>query len=33
MRSVDNGIACQGVKLDRSEAIWRLVEIGLKNEK
>src|SRR5450759_4642175 len=30
MRSVDEWIARQGVKLDRSEAIRRLVEIGLK---
>jgi metal-responsive CopG/Arc/MetJ family transcriptional regulator len=30
MQSVDEWIARQGVKLDRSEAIRRLVEIGLK---
>jgi len=30
MRSVDEWIARQGVKLDRSEAIRRLVELGLK---
>jgi hypothetical protein len=30
MRSIDEWIARQGVKLDRSEAIRRLVELGLK---
>ena len=30
MRSVDEWIERQGVKLDRSEAIRRLVELGLK---
>ena len=30
MQSVDEWIARQGVKLDRSEAIRRLVELGLK---
>jgi hypothetical protein len=30
MRSIDEWIARQDVKLDRSEAIRRLVEIGLK---
>ena len=29
MRSIDEWIARQGVKLDRSEAIRRLVELGL----
>jgi hypothetical protein len=33
MRSVDEWIARQGVKLDRSEAIRRLVELGLKKGK
>ena len=32
MRSVDEWIARQGVKLDRSEAIRRLVELGLKKK-
>jgi hypothetical protein len=30
MRSVDEWIALQGAKMDRSEAIRRLVELGLK---
>ena len=30
MRSIDEWIARQGVKLDRSEAIRRLVALGLK---
>jgi hypothetical protein len=30
IRSIDEWIARQGVKLDRSEAIRRLVELGLK---
>ena len=30
MRSIDEWIARQGAKLDRSEAIRRLVELGLK---
>ncbi len=30
MRSIDEWIARQGVKLDRPEAIRRLVELGLK---
>jgi len=30
MRSIDEWIARQGVKLDRSEAIRRFVELGLK---
>jgi hypothetical protein len=30
MRSIDEWIARQGVTLDRSEAIRRLVELGLK---
>jgi len=33
MQSVDEWIARQGVKLDRSEAIRRLVQIGLKKGK
>jgi hypothetical protein len=33
MRSVDEWIARQDVKLDRSEAIRRLVELGLKAKK
>jgi hypothetical protein len=33
MRSVDEWIARQGVKLDRSDAIRRLVEIWLKAKK
>jgi hypothetical protein len=33
MRSVDEWIARQDVKLDRSEAIRRLVELGLKVKK
>jgi hypothetical protein len=33
MQSVDEWIARQGVKLDRSEAIRRLVELGLKAKK
>jgi hypothetical protein len=32
MQSVDEWIARQGVKLDRSEAIRRLVELGLKTK-
>jgi hypothetical protein len=30
MQSIDKWIACQDVKMDRPEAIRRLVEIGLK---
>jgi len=30
MRSIDEWISCQDVKLDRPEAIRRLVELGLK---
>ena len=33
MQSVDEWIAGQGLKIDRSEAIRRLVEIGLKAKK
>jgi hypothetical protein len=33
MRSIDEWIARQGVKLDRPEAIRRLVEIGLRQKK
>jgi len=33
MQSVDEWIARQGVKLDRSEAIRRLVELGLRVKK
>jgi hypothetical protein len=33
MRSIDGWIARQGVKLDRPEAIRRLVELGLKAQK
>jgi hypothetical protein len=33
MQSVDEWIARQGVKLDRPEAIRRLVELGLKAKK
>ena len=33
MRSIDEWIALQDVKLDRPEAIRRLVEIGLKAKK
>jgi len=33
MQSVDEWIARQGVKLDRSEAIRRLVQLGLKAKK
>ena len=33
MQSIDEWIACQGVKLDRPEAIRRLVELGLKAKK
>jgi hypothetical protein len=33
MRSIDEWIARQGAKLDRPEAIRRLVEIGLKAKK
>ena len=33
MQSIDDRIARQDVKLDRSEAIRRLVEIGLKAKK
>jgi hypothetical protein len=33
MQSVDEWIALQGVTMDRSEAIRRLVEIGLKAKK
>ena len=33
MRSIDEWIARQGVKLDRPEAIRRLVELGLKAKK
>ena len=33
MRSIDEWIALQDVKLDRPEAIRRLVEFGLKMEK
>jgi hypothetical protein len=33
MQSVDEWIARQGVKLDRSEAIHRLVQLGLKKGK
>ena len=32
MRTIDEWIARQGVKLDRPEAIRRLVEIGLKSK-
>jgi hypothetical protein len=32
MRSVDEWIACQDTKLDRAQAIRRLVELGLKAE-
>ena len=32
MRTIDEWIACQDVKLDRPEAIRRLVEIGLKSK-
>jgi hypothetical protein len=33
MQSVDEWIAVQGTKMDRSEAIRRLVELGLKVKK
>jgi len=33
MQSVDEWVAGQGLKIDRSEAIRRLVEIGLKAKK
>jgi hypothetical protein len=33
MRSIDEWIAGQGVKLDRPEAIRRLVDLGLKVKK
>jgi hypothetical protein len=33
IRSVDEWITLQGVKLDRPEAIRRLVEIGLKGKR
>jgi hypothetical protein len=33
IRSVDEWIASQGLKIDRSEAIRRLVELGLKAKK
>jgi hypothetical protein len=32
MQSVDQWIANQGVKMERSEAIRRLVELGLKKK-
>jgi hypothetical protein len=32
MQSVDHWIACQDMKLDRAQAIRRLVELGLKAE-
>jgi hypothetical protein len=33
MQCIDEWIASQGGKLDRSEAILRLVELGLKTKK
>ena len=33
MQSIDEWIASQGLKVDRSEAISRLVELGLKVKK
>ncbi len=33
MRSIDEWISCQDVKLDRPEAIRRLLELGLKARK